>query len=637
MGTDTKSKSSSSTDIKPREEINPDQEPSQELDERDLIEPLNEAPPESGDGQEGDETETPGDVKVVEQEITLDEDDNQPADVSDSDEVEIDLNGSGKEPEEPLEPDEPQEAQPEETADAEEPDDPEENTEDTPEDITSDDDPAGDDESPDESESSNEDSENEEAVDEGGNDFVALTDDEVDDDVSSKSEEGESPAENAEVPMNKTPKHDGKIVSAGDPCLDIKKSATKKIVPLKTASDSLQVKTTAKGSARARKVIAAAVSTLIIAGYAAYNNPALVGLGKEKEPVSLVDDTPKKSVEPAPVQVQKPRPVGKQQPYLSKLNEVDRLREMLLAKKEEIYRLKLHYRNGIADLQDQSTREIREKGISTLDQALNNKRIELNLRTIQRRYNYIHELEKPDRWAHQGSEELLFLKRRAELDLQMVDVASGIDLDRQMRYINAAIQKYQPSAEKLAVDPLPLESTPMEAVWDQINQRQADRAPATVGPEDQNIISEICSGNFKRIAKLSTITPDAARCLSQVKSPDLFLNGLTRVSPDDAKYLFQWQGNWICLNSIKELSPAAAKYLFKWDGKWISLNGLTEFPPELAVYLMEWKGNQLELMGLKYDRSKPDRKALKYLALWETMGGKLYISKGVRKEMDRLM
>ena len=122
-----------------------------------------------------------------------------------------------------------------------------------------------------------------------------------------------------------------------------------------------------------------------------------------------------------------------------------------------------------------------------------------------------------------------------------------------------------------------------------------------------------------------------------MKGSNLFLNGLTQLSPEDAKYLFQWQGNWICMNSIKEISPAVARYLFKWNGNWISLNGLTEFPPELAVYLMEWKGNQLELMGLKYDTSKSDRNALKHLALWETMGGKLFVSEGVRKEMARVM
>ena len=118
---------------------------------------------------------------------------------------------------------------------------------------------------------------------------------------------------------------------------------------------------------------------------------------------------------------------------------------------------------------------------------------------------------------------------------------------------------------------------------------------------------------------------------------DLFLNGLIQLSPKEAKYLFKWEGNWICLNSVKKLSPAVAKYLFKWEGNWISLNGLTEFPPELALYLTEWKGNQLELMGLNYEKLKPNQRALKYLVLWETMGGKLFVSEDVRNEMERLM
>jgi hypothetical protein len=112
---------------------------------------------------------------------------------------------------------------------------------------------------------------------------------------------------------------------------------------------------------------------------------------------------------------------------------------------------------------------------------------------------------------------------------------------------------------------------------------------------------------------------------------------LTHLTAKDAEYLFKWRGNWICLNGVKELSPATAKYLFNWKGNWISLNGLTELPPELALYLTEWKGNQLELMGLSQEKSKQDERALKYLALWETMGGKLFISDAVRNEMKRVM
>jgi hypothetical protein len=42
-------------------------------------------------------------------------------------------------------------------------------------------------------------------------------------------------------------------------------------------------------------------------------------------------------------------------------------------------------------------------------------------------------------------------------------------------------------------------------------------------------------------------------------------------------------------------------------------------------------------MGLRYNKKNTDQKALKYLALWETMGGKLFITDDVRKEMERVM
>ncbi len=671
MGTDNDTKSSDPSKIEPLKEYNSDPETFQDLDERDMLEPLNESPPEEDERQDGNETETPVDRAAEEEEIALNDSDQTVGNISDSDEIEIDPNSGGEESEGIEEETDQNEAESEETEVApddtegeseeiaevpdeseeepeepdasddtldtqpEEADDPSEKTgdsdgssDDDSVDKTHDDEPVDDGDSTETIDQSS--AEPEKPVDEkqGDTDFVSLDDDEVDVDAGAKPEEEQLPA--------KTEENDSKVTEKKDSG-KTKESDGKKLTPLKDTSDSQQEKTPAKKAARVRKIMAAAAIILIVAGYALYHIPSFVGPDKEKEPELPVAGETHETAEPVAVQVQTPKPAGKQQLYLSKLNEVDHLRNKLLAKKEEIYRLKLHYRNGISDLQDQIANEMQQAGISTLVQALKNRRIELDIRTIQRRENYIRELDKPDLWVHGGSEELLFLKRKAELDLQMVDIASGIDMDRHMRYINSAIQKYQPSAEKLAVDPLPVETTPIEAIWDQIIQKQADMAKTPVGSKDKDIISEICSGNYTRMAELSTITPEAARCLSRVNSSDLFLNGLTRVSTEDAKYLFQWQGNWICLNGIKELSPAVARHLFRWNGSWISLNGLSEFPPELAVYLMEWKGNQLELMGLKYNESKPDLKALKYLALWETMGGKLHVSDGVRKEMNRVM
>jgi hypothetical protein len=206
-----------------------------------------------------------------------------------------------------------------------------------------------------------------------------------------------------------------------------------------------------------------------------------------------------------------------------------------------------------------------------------------------------------------------------------------------MRHIDAAIQKYRPSADKLAVLREHANPTPLETIWDQQikGQIKSNDQSLTYGL-DLEITEEICSGNYERTAELTSISAVTARCLSQKPGSDLFLNGLTALSPTAAEHLIQWRGSWMCINGIKKLSPAAAQHLFKWKGNWISLNGLTEFAPELATYLMEWEGNQLELMGLGDNIKNVDPKTLKYLALWQAMGGKLFVADDLRQEIERV-
>jgi hypothetical protein len=388
---------------------------------------------------------------------------------------------------------------------------------------------------------------------------------------------------------------------------------------------------------RIQITIGLASLALLIAGAVIYVDPFLIGSKRETQPA------PSKATEPTPPlqtvqnQVESAKPLSQSENYLIKIKDAGLLRDELLEKKKEIYQLKRHYQNGIADLEEQINRELQKKGITSYTEALKNRQIELNLRTIQRRRSYIHGLEKPTRWIKQGREELLYFKRRAEFDLQLIDIAGGIDMDRHMRHIGAAIQKYRPSAEKLAVERENTDLLPLETIWDQMKNQKMKTGKALPNVTDEEIAKEICSGIYERITELTGMSAATAKCLSKMNGSDLFLNGLTTLSPAAAKYLFQWRGSWICINGIKELSPAAAQYLFKWEGNWISLNGLIEFPPELATYLMDWEGNQLELMGLRYNNKNADPKALKYLALWETMGGKLFISDDVRKEMERVM
>ena len=617
MGTDTDTKNSSPSELKPLEEFDPDQEPFKEPDENDggikgQLDP--------DDPTEPNSNETAGSLDTG-----PDDPGGEGGDVSDDTTTDDEPNVDDKSPEK-------------EEQSAEDPQkDPDGEDGDLSDDTTTDDEPNVDAKSPEKEENSPGDPQKASAENSNENDFVTLDSDEVDDGIDDKPKKEEKAADGddkqEDIRDDQVEKNSAKDKDAGE----IEKIDKKEKAPPKSTAKSQTEKKSVKGAASSIKIIVSALILFMIAGLIIYSRPALFGQKGKTEKALPAKTAIKQPAKPEQIQVRKPKPPGKHDLFLTKLEEVDRLREELLAKKEEIYRLKLHYRNGIVELKDQIGREMQEADISSYLQALKNKRIELNLRTIQRRQVYIQELEKPDQWVHNGSEELLFLKRKALLDLQMADIASGIDLDRHMRYMNAAIQKYQPSAENLAVGPPPVEYTPLETIWSQILNRQTENVQTSIGPDNEKIIAEICSGNFKRIAELSAITAQAARCLSRMNGSDLFLNGLTQITPEEAKYLFQWPGNWICLNSVKKFSPAVARYLFKWEGSWISLNGLTEFPPELAVLLMEWKGNQLELMGLNYDKSKPDQRALKYLALWETMGGKLFVSDGIRKEMEQVM
>ena len=471
-------------------------------------------------------------------------------------------------------------------------------------------------------------------------DFVGLDDDETAD-IAPEQKPSKS---GKNIPDKK--KATGKSEKAAAKTIENSDSPQDK-VPLKEfageSANAPEAQKSATGFSSVNKIISFTPIALIIAGFVLYYNPSLIGLTKAQNPATPAPGKAIEIITPVPQQVTTPSPPSKRDFCIAKIEEAVRLRSEVLEKNGEIYELDLHYRNGIAELADEIYQELKKADTPTFEAAMKNKRIELNMRTIQRRQAYIDELAKPAHWLNSGSEELFYLVRKAQLALQVTDIADGIDLNKHTRHLNAAIQKYRPSPDKLAVDIQQSKVQPLEKIWQQLMEKEPaggnkeKKAHLALNPKDKVIVNQICSGNFERVAELSNISSRAARCLSRLKGSDLFLNGLMTLSPDAAQQLFQWQGHWICLNGVKNLSPAAAQYLFKWKGDWISLNSLNEFPPELAMYLLKWEGQQLELMGLKSNKNETHQKTLKYLALWETTGGKLFVPGKIRQEMKRLM
>ncbi|MBT8358221.1 MAG: hypothetical protein KJO61_10680, partial [Deltaproteobacteria bacterium] len=316
----------------------------------------------------------------------------------------------------------------------------------------------------------------------------------------------------------------------------------------------------------------------------------------------------------------------------------------------EIADLIKNYKHGISEMEDEILWVKQNNQIDSLSAALKNKKIEFGMMTIQRRLAYIEKLDPPYKWLNQGIEELLYLKRKIEIDSKVSRVISGIDMDKMIQEIDIIAQNYRNGIENLKIDMQNIGLTPFELIWEKIidkerlpeTNKQNDNEPVgikkttftTEGKNDRVIWEEICSGNFKRKNEMTTLSTGAAKCLSNWEHADLFLNGVSALSPNAAKYLLKWEGNWICLNGLKELSPEVAKHLFQWQGNWISLNGLSQISSEILTHLPQWQGKQLELMGLKYNKSKSEQVGLKSLIKWEKSGGKLYIPDQVRQVIN---
>ena len=393
-------------------------------------------------------------------------------------------------------------------------------------------------------------------------------------------------------------------------------------------------KTATSKTSKLKIAVSAVLIFAVFSGFFIFENKSKkMGVRKEKPQTSEKQEQPSKPTRNEILDIQLPVIPGA---YNGQLNEISALRDTLLKKQAEVRALKQSYRHSIEELEKEILDEQRKGEIQTFLQATGNKRIVFSLKTIQRRRAYIGQLEQPFEWVSRACEELLYIKRRVIMDLQVSAVASGIDMDGHVQQMHLALQKYQPTADKLAIDPTDARLDSLETIWERVQNRQYDISTEPAYSKNQIISDQICAGNFNRLGELFEISTETAKCIIQMHGADLFLNQISEISPGVARQLCQWKGSWICMNGIRALSPRAAHYLFQWDGNWISLNGLTEFPAEIGIPLLKWGGGQLELMGLQYTGDSHENIAIEYLAQWERSGGKLFVPGDLRDKIDAL-
>ncbi len=311
--------------------------------------------------------------------------------------------------------------------------------------------------------------------------------------------------------------------------------------------------------------------------------------------------------------------------------EVDELRRVLGAKRAEVERMIRTCRFGVLENEEELAAIVQRLGASPPAAAQRDRRVEFLIHGIQRRQAYLDAMEQPLERLEATSEELLYLQRRAAIDLELRAVSDrdGLEeLHRRLRVVMAEVPGLLRDLSLEVEGPYPAPS--MDAIWKRALERARAAASLPADGRSDAITEEICSGDLGRAAELPRLSLRAARCLAESPARDLVLSGASELSPHAAMRLREWPGEWLSLNALKRLTPESARHLFAWAGVRLSLNGLRDLPAEAARYVPGWEGRHLELMGLEGGAG------LSYLAQWEEAGGTLYVSEKVRREMQAL-
>jgi hypothetical protein len=310
------------------------------------------------------------------------------------------------------------------------------------------------------------------------------------------------------------------------------------------------------------------------------------------------------------------------------LSDIQSNRKTLLDKLKEIADLKKYYAQGIIEVEDDLIDRIRSKKLTAFQDALLDQKIELGLRTIQRRKGYISKLELPFDQVFKASEELLYLERKANILQELMQNTSGITLDRFEKQIAETITTINLIENNLSIDQTSPPVVSLETIWDDLlkglkSKENHPSTPLTQDHQNQRIWQDICAGNYGQKWALTDLNEKAANCLLKFKGKDLYLNGLTTITPKVAQILSKWPGEWLGLNGLTSLAPEVARNLARWKGKRLSLNGLLELSPKTTLYLSKWQGDQLELVGLRH------------IGQWENPKIKLFISDTLRNQIPK--
>lgn len=174
-----------------------------------------------------------------------------------------------------------------------------------------------------------------------------------------------------------------------------------------------------------------------------------------------------------------------------RINELGELNSKLTNKKSEINNLREKFTGEIKDYKQEINLARQSDNVQSFEGTLSNYRIKNNLVLIQHRLAYMVKLEQIESGLMRGTEEVFFLKRKFEGDLDVIKVLDEKELANLVVQIDLVLEKYLPYADKLVIDMEGIDVKSSKQIWEDIlNEEKAKREAEEKVRRQQELVAE---------------------------------------------------------------------------------------------------------------------------------------------------
>ena len=155
-----------------------------------------------------------------------------------------------------------------------------------------------------------------------------------------------------------------------------------------------------------------------------------------------------------------------------KMAEISSLQQSLSQKISLVMQKQEQLKQKVDELEEEIKQEKEQLQIESYLKAIQNPRIEFNLKLIQLLLGYITGLTEKIGYFQNGYHTLDFFRQQAQDDLLMIKTLNDMEVDRLIAQINSVLDEFIPELDKPIFDTSDIPSKDTEKIWNEIIQQQ---------------------------------------------------------------------------------------------------------------------------------------------------------------------